>query len=73
MQRSRHDPHEYTVAARKAFLKTFWPDDASLSPEEAEQRARAAHRAHMLRLSLKSAKARRGRAAKRRNRGGGHG
>lgn len=68
-QQSRHDPKEYTRAARRAFLARFWPSDPGLTPEEAERRARAALRAHMLALSYRSAKARRQRAA-RRNGGG---
>ena len=71
VQQSRHDPHAYTIAARQAFLKTFWPDDPTLTQEEAERRARAAHRAHMLRLSFLSAKARRRRIGGRRKVGGG--
>lgn len=70
VQRSRHDPHLYTANARRAFLRRFWPDDPTLPPEEAERRAQAALRAHMLRLAYASAKARRQRAS-RRNGGGG--
>ena len=69
VQQSLHDPREYTLAARRAFLARFWPDDPTLLPEEAERRARAARRAHMLRLAYLSAKARRSRVA-RRNGGG---
>lgn len=61
-QQARHDPREYTRPARAAFLARFWPDDPTLSPEEAERRAKAAQRAHMLRLAYKSAKARRRRS-----------
>ena len=68
VQRSRHDPHVYTLAGRSAFLKRFWPEDESLSPAEAEARAQAALRAHMLRLCLASAKARSGRLAAKRTR-----
>ena len=68
-QQSLHDPHLYTVNARSAFLARFWPSDLSLPAEEAERRAQAALRAHMLRLAYASAKARRQRAA-RRNGGG---
>lgn len=73
VQQSRHDPREYTVAAREAFLRRFWPDDPTLPLDEAERRAKAAHRAHMLRLSYRSAQARRQRTRRRpqRNRGGG--
>lgn len=73
VQRSRHNPRDYTAAARQAFLKSFWPNDPNLSHEEAELRARAAHRAHMLRLSLKSAQARRRRSTRRTGRNGGGG
>lgn len=71
VQQSRHDPRDYTRAAREAFLRRFWPDDPALAPEEAERRARAAHRAHMLKLSYLSAKSRRQRVTLRRKVGGG--
>jgi len=58
--RSRHSPVEYTFAGRNAFLRSFLPSDPSLTAEEAERRAKAALKAHMLRLALASAKARRG-------------
>jgi len=58
VQRSRHDPREYTSAARNAFLRRFWPDDPNLSDEEAHLRAKAALRAHMLTMALRSAKVR---------------
>lgn len=53
------DPRSYTLPARRGFLKRFWPDDPTLTPEEAERRAKAALRLHMSRLALKSAQARR--------------
>ena len=68
-QQALHDPREYTVRARGAFLARFRPDDPSLSPEEAERRAQAGRRAHMLRLSYASAKARAARKVARRNGG----
>jgi hypothetical protein len=66
VQRSRHDPREYTFAGRNAFLRRFWPDDPALSPAEAEARAKAGLKAHMLKLALASAKARGARLAARR-------
>jgi len=68
--RARHDPIEYTAAGRESFLRRFWPNDPALSKEEAEKRARAALRAHMIRLALASAKARAARMAARRERAG---
>lgn len=59
MLRARHDPKIYTAPARKAFLDRFIPDDASLSEEERMARAKAALRAHMLRLARRSALVRR--------------
>ena len=58
--RSRHSPTTYTFAGRNAFLRSFLPADPSLTAEEAERRAKAALKAHMLKLALRSAKARRG-------------
>lgn len=65
VQQSRHDPREYTQNARQAFLSRFWPDDPMLPPEEAERRAKAGLKAHMLRLALRSAQVRRARAGRR--------
>jgi len=59
---ARYAPDELTRAARKGFMARFEaqadPDD-SLPPEERGRRAQALLRAHMARLALKSAKARR--------------
>src|SRR5688500_11684696 len=57
---STRDPKEYTAPARKGFLARFWPDDPTLSQEEAERRAKAALRLHMSRLAYLSVKARSG-------------
>lgn len=54
-----HDPLEYTLAARQTFLRRFYPDDPNLAPAEAERRAQAGLKAHMAKLALASAKARR--------------
>lgn len=62
--RSRHDPREYTAAARRTFLSRFLPDDPDLTEEERLARAQAALRAHMLKLAHKSAKKRRRKAAR---------
>jgi len=64
VQRSRHDPVEYTAGARAAFLRQFLPDDPSLSEKEAHLRAVAARRAYMLQLALKSAQVRAARKAR---------
>lgn len=59
---SQHDPRVTTQAARAAFLQHFEEKvdpDHILPPEERARRGRAAHRAHMLRLALKSVLARR--------------
>jgi hypothetical protein len=58
---SRYDPHEYTSAARHAFLTRFERDvdpDAVLPDVERKRRARAALAAHMTRLARSSAKKR---------------
>ena len=63
-----HDPRETTRAARAAFLDSFEREadpDGVLSPEERRRRAKHLRKAHFLRLALKSAKARRGRATRR--------
>lgn len=62
------DPHEYTAAARCAFLARFEQQvdpDGILLPYERQRRALAARRAHFARLALKSAKVRRERAGRR--------
>jgi hypothetical protein len=59
---STHDSRELTVPARSAFLRGF---EARVDPKgelpkaERQRRARAALKAHMGRLALKSAEARR--------------
>jgi len=56
-----HDPKETTEPARRAFLARFEKQvdpDGVLDPQERARRAEMAKRAHMLRLSMKSAKAR---------------
>lgn len=61
-----HDPREYTKPARRAFIQRFYDQtDPSLPEAERHRRAEALLKAHMLRLSMASAKAR-----KRRNEGG---
>jgi len=58
---SRHDPHDYTSAARRAFLARFEREvdpDAQLPEDERKRRARAALAAHMTRLAHESAKKR---------------
>jgi hypothetical protein len=65
--RSRHDPRQYTANARSAFLARFEREvdpDGVLPPEERLARAKAALKAHMLRLAYKSAKKRRRKAAR---------
>jgi len=62
--RARHNPLEYTANARSAFLSRFLPDDPDLTEEERLARAKAALKAHMLRLAYKSAKKRRRKAAR---------
>jgi hypothetical protein len=59
---SRHDSKQVTAPARKAFLERFLSEvdpDGVLPLDERERRAHHAMRAHMGRLALKSAKARR--------------
>ena len=56
-----HDPRLYTRAARQGFLLRFEnlvDPDRELPWAERERRAKAAMRAHMTRLALKSAQAR---------------
>ncbi|MGQ0832276.1 MAG: hypothetical protein ACT4OV_11410 [Microthrixaceae bacterium] len=58
---AQRDPRETTAPARSAFLKSFMTKvdpDGVLPVEERERRANSALRAHMARLSLKSAEAR---------------
>jgi hypothetical protein len=66
--RSRHDPLEYTAAARRAFLAGF-EDQVDpyrvLPPEERKARAEAAKKAHMAELAYRSAVVRAGRARQR--------
>lgn len=59
---ARHRPEELTAAARVGFNERFVREvdpDGLLSPEERARRAEAAKRAHMARLAMKSAMARR--------------
>ena len=58
---SRHDPRDYTSAARRAILARFERDvdpDAKLPEDERKRRARAALAAHMTRLAHESARKR---------------
>ena len=60
--RARHDPDEYTKKARDAAWQRFLDEvdpERELAPAEREKRAKAAQRAHMLRIALASARARR--------------
>lgn len=60
------DPVEGTAAARKAFLDRFERQvdpDGSLEPAERSRRAEHARKAYFLGLALKSAAARRKKAA----------
>jgi hypothetical protein len=59
---SREDPAPATAKARTGFLQRFEHEvdpDGVLTPDERATRAQRALRAHMLRLSAKSAAARR--------------
>lgn len=61
------DSREATAPARKAFLERFYNQvdpERVLTPGERERRAEAAKKAHMTRLALKSAQARRARRSK---------
>ena len=63
-----HDPRQYTARAREKFLARFENEvdpDRLLSDKERVRRATAARKAYFLTLALKSAEARRGRAARR--------
>ncbi len=71
---STHDSREITAPARRAFLRRFEREvdpEGTLAPTERQRRAEMALKAHMAGLAYRSAKARRGRVAKRRNGGGG--
>lgn len=62
---ARHDGREITVNARKAFAERFEHEvdpDGVLPVAERQRRAEHAMRAHMTRLALRSAQARRRRA-----------
>lgn len=52
-----------TDAARRTFRDSFRPDDPGLSEAERERRGEAAYRAHMTRLSQRSAATRAARKA----------
>jgi hypothetical protein len=59
---SRHDPADYTRAARQGWLDRFLSQtDPKLPLHERERRARALLRLYMARLSARSAKVRAGR------------
>lgn len=58
---AKHDPTVTTAAGRAAFLARFEKEvdpDGTLTPEERSRRAQHAIKAHMSRLALKSAQAR---------------
>lgn len=62
------DPVARTEPARQTFIESFASQvdpDGTLPPAERARRAEAAHKAHMMRLALRSAQSRR-RAAERR-------
>ena len=57
---AQHDPRETTKAPRSTFLAKFLAGIPADLPEgERQRRATAARRAHFLRMSLASARARR--------------
>jgi len=63
---ARHDSRQVTANARKAFVERFERQvdpDGVLSVAERRRRAEHAMRAHMTRLALRSARARRTRGA----------
>jgi hypothetical protein len=63
---AQHDPRETTRNGREAFMAGFEEKvdpEGNLPPAERARRAESARKAHMLRLSLKSAKARAARKA----------
>jgi hypothetical protein len=62
---ARHDSREVTANARRAFVERFERQvdpDGVLPAAERRRRAEHAMRAHMTRLALRSARARRARA-----------
>ena len=62
---ARHDSRRLTENARSAFLQSFEKEvdpEGILPLEERQRRAEHARKAHMARLALKSARARRGEA-----------
>jgi hypothetical protein len=59
--RARHDPGQYTSAARRAFLQSFELEvdpEGTLAPDERARRAEAAKKAHFAELAYRSAVAR---------------
>lgn len=63
---ARHDASRTTAAGRAAFLRRFEDEvdpDRVLSDDERARRAEHARKAHFTRLALRSAQARRARAA----------
>lgn len=66
MLHAKYDARDTTAAARVAFLDRFEREvdpDGQLSVEERQRRATAARKAYFTRLALRSAQARRTRAA----------
>jgi hypothetical protein len=66
--RSRHNPRDYTAAARETFLSSFErlvDPDHRLPGDERRARAAAARSAHFARLALKSAQVRAARSHQR--------
>ncbi len=54
-----YDPKEYTKPARVAFMRRFYEQtDPTLPDSERQRRAEALLKAHMLRMAMASAKAR---------------
>lgn len=63
MKSANHDTREATTPARAAFLRQFLDaQPADLPESERQRRAEAALKAHMARLALASARARRAEA-----------
>lgn len=63
---SQVDGLAITAKARKTFIESFEQQvdpDGVLTPEERQRRAKHLHKAHMTRLAIRSAKARRARRA----------
>lgn len=60
----RFNPQELTAPARQGFMRRFYEEvdarNPGLSEKERERRVRALLRAHMAKLALKSAQARKG-------------